>query len=63
MNSIEIGDLLEDKFIVVHDVIEHEDGSASVQLDIGADAMRILLQIGFITMIKEGIRKDDTECS
>jgi hypothetical protein len=63
MNSLEIGDLLEDKFIVVHDVVEHEDGSASVKLDIGADAMRILLQIGFITMIKEGIRKDDPECS
>lgn len=58
MKSLEIGDLLEDKFIVVHDVIAHIDGSASVKLNIGADAMRILLQIGFITMIKEGMKQE-----
>jgi len=59
--SIEIGHLNDDDFLVVHEVVEHEDGSATVQLDLGANAVRTLLQVGFITIIKKGIRNSEGE--
>lgn len=59
--SIEIGHLNDDDFLVVHEVKEHEDGSATVQLDLGANAMRTLLQVGFIAIIKQGIRNAGEE--
>lgn len=59
--SIEIGHLNDDDFLVVHEVKEHEDGSATVQLDLGANAVRTLLQVGFITIIKQGIRNAGEE--
>lgn len=59
--SIEIGHLNDDDFLVVHEVKEHEDGSATVQLDLGANAMRTLLQVGFITILKQGIRNAGEE--
>ena len=58
MKSIEIGDLLDDKRIVVHEVIENEDGSATVKLDIGADALRTIIQVGFLTIVKRGIEEE-----
>lgn len=58
MKSIEIGDLLDDKRIVVHEVIENEDGSASVKLDIGADALQTIIQVGFLTILKRGIQEE-----
>lgn len=58
-STIEIGHLNDDDFLVVHEVQEHEDGSATVQLDLGANAMRTLLQVGFIAIIKQGIRNSE----
>lgn len=58
MKNIEIGDLLDDKRIVVHEVIENEDGSASVKLDIGADALQTIIQVGFLTILKRGIEEE-----
>ena len=58
MKSIEIGDLLDDKRIVVHEVIENEDGSATVTLDLGADALRMIIQVGFLTIVKRGIEEE-----
>ena len=58
MKSIEIGDLLDDKRIVVHEVIENEDGSATVKLDIGVDALRTIIQVGFLTIVKRGIEEE-----
>lgn len=58
MKNIEIGDLLDDKRIVVHEVIENEDGSATVKLDIGADALQTIIQVGFLTILKRGIQEE-----
>lgn len=58
MKNIEIGDLLDDKRIVVHEVIENEDGSATVKLDIGADALQTIIQVGFLTILKRGIEEE-----
>lgn len=58
MKKIEIGDLLDDKRIVVHEVIENEDGSATVKLDIGADALRTIIQVGFLTILNRGIEEE-----
>ena len=54
--SIEISHLTDDDFIIVHEVVENEDGTASVALDLGKNALRMLIEIGFIAVIKEGIR-------
>ena len=59
--SIEIGHLHDDDLLVVHEIKEHEDGSATVQLDLGAKAMRTLLEVGFIAIIKQGIRSSEGE--
>ena len=58
MKQIEIGDLLDDKRIVVHNVIENEDGSATVTLDIGTEALRTIIQVGFLTIVKRGIEEE-----
>ena len=59
--SIEIGHLNDDDLLVVHDIVEHEDGSATVQLDLGANAVRTLLQVGFIAIIRDVIRKGEKQ--
>jgi len=57
--SIEIGHLNDDDLLVVHEVEEHEDGSATVQLDLGAKAIKTLIQVGFIAIMKQGIRSSE----
>ena len=59
--SIEIGHLNDDDFLVVHEVVENPDGTATVQLDLGKNALRTLLQVGFIAIIKQGIRNAGEE--
>lgn len=53
--TLEIGHLHDKDFIVVHEVIENDDGTASVQLDLGANALRMLVEIGFVAMLKQGL--------
>jgi hypothetical protein len=61
--TIEIGHLHDDDFLVVHDVVENPDGTATVQLDLGKNALRTLLEVGFIAIIKQGIRNAEAEDS
>jgi hypothetical protein len=63
MKSIDIGDIYEDQLVVVHEIEEHEDGSATFQLDIGAKALRVIVEVGLVTIFKEAIRKEENECS
>ena len=63
--SIEIGHLTEDDYIAVGEVTEHEDGSATFELTLGSNALRTLVQVGFTTMMRNGInslsKKDEKD--
>ena len=41
--------------IEITELVENPDGSADIQMEIGPDVMAILLQEGFITMLKAGL--------
>lgn len=56
MKQLEIGGLYEDQFIVVNNVRENDDGSADCELQLGKDALRFLVELGFIAMLKEGMK-------
>ena len=56
--SIEIGHLNDDNVLVVHCITEHEDGSADIDLTLGKETMRMLIQVGFFTILKHGLHKD-----
>ena len=61
MKQLEIGGLYEDQFIVVNHVRENDDGSADVELQLGKDALRFLIELGFIAMLKEGMKHQAEE--
>ena len=54
--TIDISELDNWDMIVVHHVTENEDGSATVELDLGENALRFLIELGFCTLVKEGIK-------
>ena len=54
--AIDISDLDDRDMIVVHEVTENEDGSANIQLDLGANAVRFLIELGFCTLLKKAIK-------
>lgn len=56
--TINISNLDDQNMIVVHKVTENEDGTASVQLDLGANAVQLLIELGFRTLVKEAIKMD-----
>lgn len=56
--TIDISDLDDQNMIVVHHVTENDDGSATVQLDLGANALRFLIELGFRALVKEAIKMD-----
>ena len=59
MKQLEIGGLYEDQFIVVNHVRENDDGSADCELQLGKDALRFLVELGFIAMLKEGMKIEE----
>ena len=44
--------------IKITDIDEHEDGSATVQLDIDPDTYAAIFNVGFIHLIRKGIDND-----
>lgn len=54
--SIEISHLHEDDFIAVGEVQEHEDGSATFELTLGKNALRVIVEVGFTAILRDGIR-------
>jgi len=42
-----------DTSIKVLDIIEQDDGGATVQLEMGSEAVRLLAEKGILTLIKE----------
>ena len=61
--KVDISHLDKDNMLIVHCVTENEDGSANVELDIGGDALRLLIELGFRTLltlaIEAGVNNSD----
>lgn len=47
--------------IVVKKVIEHEDGSANMELDLDNKAVQLLLDIGFTRLLEEHLENKKNE--
>ena len=47
------------KDIKITEIEEHEDGSATVQLDLDQETFSEIFNIGFIHLIQKGMQKDD----
>lgn len=47
-----------DERIVISDYVENEDGSVSLKLDIGEDAAKALIHMGFSALLKDMSEKD-----
>ena len=56
MNAIEIDEVYNDALVVVHEVEEHEDGSATVRLDIKPKALQVILEVGLIAIFKQAVK-------
>ena len=59
MNSIEIGEIYKDALVIVHEVVEHEDGSASVRLDIKPEALRVLVEVGLMAIFDKAVKEGE----
>ena len=54
--SIEIGHLHSDDYIAVGEVQEHEDGSATFELTLGKNALRTIVEVGFTSILRDGLK-------
>ena len=52
-----------DAFITVSDLVEHEDGSATMQIDTTPDATRLLVEIGLISLLEKALDEKNKEYS
>jgi hypothetical protein len=47
------------KPIKITDIEEHEDGSATLQLDLDSETFAAIFSVGFVHLIMKGIESDD----
>lgn len=47
--------------ITVSELQEHEDGSATAQVDTSPEGTRFLIEIGLISLLEKAIDKENTE--
>jgi len=52
-----------DAFITVGDLVEHEDGSATMQIDTTPEATRLLVEIGLVSLLEKALDEKNTEYS
>ena len=52
-----------DAFIKVGDLVEHEDGSATMQIDTTPEATRLLVEIGLVSLLEKALDEKNTEYS
>jgi hypothetical protein len=45
--------------IEVVNIVEHEDGSANVELELDAEAVRLLMQEGFVSILAAHIEEQE----
>lgn len=49
----------DDTELVIRSITDHDDGSATVTLELGPEALRLLVEIGFRTVIKQAIAREE----
>jgi hypothetical protein len=47
--------------IKVTDIEEHEDGSATLQVECDPDTFMAIFDVGFVTLIKAGLEKEKSD--
>ena len=47
--------------IKVLEIIENNDGSANLIIDIDSETQRLLIEKGFVTLLEEMIERNDTK--
>ena len=47
------------KPIKITEIEEHEDGSATLQLDLDSETFAAIFNVGFVHLIMKGIESDD----
>ena len=52
-----------DALIGVSNMVEHEDGSATFQIDTTPEATRLLVEIGLVSLLEKAIDKENDEYS
>ena len=52
-----------DAFITVADLVENEDGSATMQIDTTPEATRLLVEMGLISLLEKAIDEKNKEYS
>jgi len=48
-------------YIRITDIEEHEDGSATLQLDLDPETYAAIFNVGFIHLIQKGMESDDRQ--
>lgn len=49
------------KPVKVTEIEEHEDGSATLQVECDPETFAAIFNVGFVTLIKAGLEKEKTE--
>ena len=50
-------------FIVVSDMVEHEDGSATFKIDTTTEATRLLVEMGLVSLLEKAIDENNKDYS
>ena len=56
-------DLEKGAFIGVSDIIEHEDGSATLTIDTTTEATRLLVEMGLVSLLEKAIDENNKDYS
>ena len=49
------------KLIKITEIEEHEDGSATLQLDLDSETFAAIFNVGFVHLIMKGMESDDRQ--
>jgi len=56
-------DLETDVLIVVRDMVEHEDGSATMKIDTTPEATRLLVEMGLVSLLEKAVDEENDKYS
>jgi len=56
-------DVEKDALIGVSNMVEHEDGSATFQIDTTPEATRLLVEIGLVSLLEKALDKENEDYS
>ena len=56
-------DLETDVLIIVRDMVEHEDGSATMKIDTTPEATRLLVEMGLVSLLEKAVDEENDKYS